>query len=238
VKTINKNKTRSHRIYSEASILTYLSHDKILPLKGFFETDNFFYFVTPLYSGGDLMKAFCEGREFSERDSLAIVHQVLDAVAYCHNHGIVHRDIKPENIMFKSDLPLEVVLIDFGIAKKVTCRARGQMEMHSLVGTPQYAAPEIVNKKLPYSEKCDSWSVGVVLHTLLLGWNPFEGQGLNETYELIRTQEVKCTSHEWRDISNNTITLVRSLLCKEPEVRLSARSALHETFYFGSRGNS
>lgn len=80
------------------------------------------------------------------------------------NH-IVHRDIKPENILFDTKQPnSNIKVIDFGASTKFS----EQEKLTKRIGTPFYVAPEILTKK-PYDEKCDVWSLGVILYILLCG---------------------------------------------------------------------
>ena len=79
---------------------------------------------------------------------------LLKAIAHCHSYKIVHRDIKPENIMLNKDG--HVTLIDFGLSKQKDVKG-----MKSIVGSPYYVAPEVLQGK--YGMKCDVWSLGVIL---------------------------------------------------------------------------
>ena len=96
--------------------------------------------------------------------------EVLSAVTYCHKYGIVHRDLKPENILYQTkqpDSPLKI--IDFGTSKNFEKRDK----LTDICGTPYYIAPEVLDGK--YNEKCDVWSVGVIMYIMLCGYPPFNG---------------------------------------------------------------
>lgn len=88
---------------------------------------------------------------------------------YIHKNKTVHRDIKPENIILVNEKDLKLKLVDFGCAQKFT---PGQY-MVQQYGTPYYIAPEVI--KGCYDEKCDLWSVGIILYILLTGTLPFDG---------------------------------------------------------------
>lgn len=90
-------------------------------------------------------------------------------MAYLHSKKIAHRDIKPENVLFVSNDSLDVKLLDFGNSRKM-----GENQgMNGVYGTAFYVAPEVHAGK--YTEKCDMWSVGVILYMLLSGNPPFNG---------------------------------------------------------------
>jgi len=223
-KATNDNQSMMN-INTEISILRKLSHRNVVLLLDAFETEHSLLIVTPLYSGGNLLEKLLKDGCFSEENSIFIINQVLAAVAHCHNHGIAHRDIKPENIMLQSPHNLDVVLIDFGLSKQGSCHAGETMKLYTLVGTTHYVAPEIVSKNLPYSQKCDSWSIGVLFYTLLCAFNPFRGRDNKETYALITSQEVQFPYPAWTPISVDSKRFLRSLLCKEPTRRLSVHEA-------------
>jgi len=210
---------------TEISVLRKLSHRNVVLLLDVFETEQALLIVTPFYSGGNLLEKMLKSGSFSEENSIFITNQVLAAVAHCHNHGIAHRDIKPENIMLQSPDSLDVVLIDFGLSKQLSCHAEEIMKLYTLVGTTHYVAPEILSKRLPYSQKCDSWSIGVLFYTLLCAFNPFRGRDNNETYELIKSQEVQFPYPAWTTISVAAKRFLCSLLNKEPAGRLSVHEA-------------
>ena len=90
-------------------------------------------------------------------------------MSYLHSKKIAHRDIKPDNILFESNDALNVKLLDFGNSRQM-----GENEgMHGVFGTAYYVAPEVLMGD--YDEKCDIWSIGVILFMLLSGNPPFNG---------------------------------------------------------------
>ena len=96
-----------------------------------------------------------------------------------HQEGIVHRDLKPENILLTGD---RLKVADFGLSNKMV---DGQSLMTSC-GSPNYAAPEVI-EGLPYDgAQADLWSCGVILFALLTRSLPFESESLPELFEMIR----------------------------------------------------
>jgi len=89
--------------------------------------------------------------------------QILSAVNFLHGKKIAHRNIHPDNIVFESNDALNVKLLDFGNSRKM-----GENEgMQGVYGTAYYVAPECLTQV--YDEKCDLWSVGVLMYMLLSG---------------------------------------------------------------------
>ena len=101
------------------------------------------------------------------------------AINHCHSLNIVHRDLKPENIMYTEEED-EIKIIDFGLSKAMDKPGH----LKTLVGTPYYVSPEVLDGD--YSIECDCWSLGVIMYTLLSGYLPFYGQTPGEVFSQIR----------------------------------------------------
>jgi calcium-dependent protein kinase len=88
-----------------------------------------------------------------------IIKQVLSGIAYCHDKDVAHRDLKPENILISKSKQIKI--IDFGLSTRFYSLDR----MNLNIGTLAYRAPEVF--EMDYDEKCDMWSIGVILYMLL-----------------------------------------------------------------------
>ena len=112
---------------------------------------------------------------FTEKDAAKIIKQILEAVAYLHDRDIVHRDLKPENVLLESKQNSEILersvkIIDFGFAAFYD----SSNPFVKAFGSPYYAAPEVYDNK-GYDQKCDIWSIGIIMYILLIGEPPFNG---------------------------------------------------------------
>lgn len=88
---------------------------------------------------------------------------MLEAISYIHEKGIIHRDLKPENILLLTDdKDSEIKIIDFG------CGTKKNNNINAFAGSAHYMAPEVVLEE-NYTEKCDIWSLGVILYTMSTG---------------------------------------------------------------------
>jgi len=119
----------------------------------------------------------------NEQDAAYIIRQVLSAITYCHSKGVVHRDLKPENILIDTitqDGHINIKVIDFGAALFFSPKTK----ISETLGTPYYIAPEVLMGD--YNEKCDIWSIGVVLFVLLSGTAPFNGTTDDDIMEAVR----------------------------------------------------
>ena len=168
--------------------------------------------------------------EFSEDEARSIMLQLLEAVHCMHSNGIVHRDLKPENILFcdKSEKS-RIIVTDFGIAAMP-----GDSLMTQPSGTLGYAAPEVINR-VPYTSKCDLWSLGVIAYILLVGYPPFNFEDNEELMECSRKGIYHFESPFWDHISDEAKHFVSSLMTVDPSQRLSAQQALNHPWILGRK---
>lgn len=139
-------------------------------------------------------------------------------------HGVVHRDIKAENIMFKNaqnQEDLDIKLIDFGLSVKFQTE-NNIRSLKTIVGSPYYLAPEVLMKN--YNEKCDMWSMGVLIYFMLSGCFPFDGK----THSELMNKTMNCTfapmeGYGWENITTLAKDFIKKLLVKDPKKRLSPK---------------
>jgi serine/threonine protein kinase len=138
--------------------------------------------VTEYLPGGELFDAICDREIYLEDDARKVMLCMTQAIFYCHSRGVIHRDIKPENLILATKSSTTTVkLIDFGFA----CVVEGKDLPCDLRGTPYYLAPEVI-KQIPYSKPVDIWSLGCILHLMLVGTLPFESHDIDKLYKLIQ----------------------------------------------------
>ncbi|XP_058494590.1 calcium/calmodulin-dependent protein kinase type IV [Solea solea] len=224
-KTIDKKIVRT-----EIGVLLRLSHPNIIQLKEIFETDTDIALVLELVTGGELFDRIVERGYYSERDAAHVIKQILEAVAYLHENGVVHRDLKPENLLYADlslDAPLKIA--DFGLSKIID----DQVTMKTVCGTPGYCAPEILRGNA-YGPEVDMWSVGVILYILLCGFEPFfDPRGDQYMYTRILNCDYEFVSPWWDDVSLNAKDLVSKLIVLDPLKRLNVREALQHPWVLG-----
>jgi len=168
VKMMKVQKHTEGMVKSEIEIMKSVLHENCARVIGVYESKKMTYIVMDKYDGGDLFDmVVSQGGKFKDEQAAAkIVKQILQGLAYLHEHKIAHCDVKLCNIMLHGP-EQQVKLIDFGVSQRVPEDSMLSVE----VGSPSFIAPEVIMGA--YNESCDLWSLGCVVFILLFGFNPF-----------------------------------------------------------------
>lgn len=122
---------------------------------------------------------------------------------------------------------MKIKIIDFGTSQQY--KVGGKTKMEERYGTPYYIAPDVLNKS--YNEKCDIWSLGVILYILLVGYPPFNGSEDKKIIDAVKKGVYTLDEPEWDDVSSEAIDLVKKCLTYDPEKRTSASEALEHPWF-------
>ncbi len=172
------------RFQREAEALAALSHPNIVTVTDYGVSGTMAYIVMELLEGEDLNTILDRGESLPPRQALSIVRQMLRALAYAHEQGLVHRDLKPHNVFVRSlgggDVHVEV--LDFGLARFVTDAYKDAPKLTAqgaLLGTPAYMAPEQARGE-EADARADVYAAGCVLFEALTGRRVFEARDPGE----------------------------------------------------------
>lgn len=120
----------------------------------------------------------------------------------------MHGDLQPKNIHFVAPDKELVKIIDFGTSRRIN----ENHAMHGVFGTSFYLAPEVIEGE--YSEKCDVWSLGIILYMLLSGVPPFDGETDYEVVDRIKLGEYSMEGDLWDQISDQAMDLIQQVLVR------------------------
>eukprot|EP00536_Pseudo-nitzschia_multiseries_P013504 jgi/Psemu1/211833/e_gw1.579.6.1 len=213
------------KLQEEVNVLRELrGHDNVIRLYDVFCVDNELFIITELGRGGDLFHLLTTHPKHGVTEAYAAktVSEMLSAVAFLHSRSICHRDLKLENWVLESgkDVWSPLKLIDFGLS---THYRQGE-RLTRVVGSSYYVAPEVLKKS--YTEACDLWSLGVIVYMLLSGAPPFYGKN-DEAIKASIVQGEYTFPHElFRDVSDEAMAFVSTLLSYNIEYRYTAAQAL------------
>lgn len=197
----------------ETQLYLYMQHPNIPKLVDFIDMHEReqLYIVMEFIQGRSLEQyIYEEVGLIPERKALPIFLEVLDAVAYLHNNGVLHLDIKSNNVMIQPDGRIK--LIDLGIASRMSdANSTG-------FGTPAYMPPE-QSEKGQCGRYTDVFALGIMLFEMLTGTVPFTGSRPSEIRQKIKYEPTPLLQSFYPYINNNLQYIVDRALAKDPRVR-------------------
>lgn len=165
-------------VYNEKMVMEMCHNPFIVEFYTTFRDSKYVYFLMEACLGGDVWSIMNQRQYFEEKTARFIVACVIEAFEFLHTRNIIYRDLKPENLMLTPDGYCK--LVDFGFAKRLT----RNYKTNTFAGTPEYVAPEII---LDRGHDCaaDYWTLGILIHELLVGRPPFRGRDQMKIYQQI-----------------------------------------------------
>lgn len=231
----SKRKRDSNPLLSEIDIMRACDHPNVIKLYEVYEAEKHVHLVMEVLDGGELFNRIRNKGTYTEADAIKVMTNILDALAYLHRLGIVHRDLKPENLILASEEDdYNVKIADFGLATFV----KPGEKLTLPCGSPGYVAYELLQDPTPgYDTKADIFSVGVILYILLTGRPAFHGADYKQILAKNKQGEPVYARRYWSRISEDGENLVKSMLEKDQDKRLSAVEALLHP-WFNTGGNN
>ncbi|GAA5866043.1 hypothetical protein JCM3774_000004 [Rhodotorula dairenensis] len=204
-------------------------HPGIIKLWWTFQDEWSLYYVLEYAENGELLKWIKKFGSFDLRSARYYIAQILSAVEYMHEKGVIHRDLKPENILL--DRNMRVKITDFGTAKLLKqdeikngqplADPQGRPRARSFVGTPEYVSPEILSEGRESSFSSDFWALGCVLYQMLAGRPPFQART-----EYLMFQKIINLQYDFPPgFPQHARDLVEKLLVVDPLARLGGNPA-------------
>ncbi|KAI9893423.1 MAG: Cell cycle serine/threonine-protein kinase cdc5/MSD2 [Vezdaea aestivalis] len=179
---------------TELQIHSKMSHPNIVQFHQAFTFESYTYLVLEMCSNGSVMDMLRARRCLTLPEARRFIIQMCGAVKYMHDREVLHRDLKMSNIFL--DEKMDIKLGDLGLAAiLVSEKDASSIRRTTLCGTPNYIAPEILNKaRAGHDAKVDVWSLGVIIFAMLDGITPFAAKSHNEIYRRIKERK-----YEWSE---------------------------------------
>ncbi|KAH8408725.1 hypothetical protein KR215_011630 [Drosophila sulfurigaster] len=233
----------------EISLLKNLRHKNVVELHDVVISGNNLYMIFE-YLNMDLKKLMDKKKDvFTPQLVKSYMYQIFDALNFCHTNRILHRDLKPQNLLV--DTEGNIKLADFGLARAFNVPMRAYT--HEVV-TLWYRAPEILLGTKFYSTGVDIWSLGCIFAEMIMRRSLFPGDSeIDQLYRIFRTlstpdeskwpgvtqlPDFKAKFPKW-EASNvpsairehEAHELIMSMLCYDPNLRISAKNALLHAYF-------
>ena len=219
------------RFAREAKTIARLHHPHILQLIEFGDEQGFLYLVMPYIDGGTLT-SYLRQRLPELEDVSIIYQQLLDAVEYAHEAGLIHRDIKSSNVLMekrRGGTPY-VYLADFGLVRtsRNTAQVGKDIPLDKVPGTPHYMAPEQTRGII--TTATDIYALGVLLYQMLTGELPYKDEDDVRVIQMHMYAPIPAPSDYDASIPEALDDVIRVAMAKQPEDRFKAVAELRTAF--------
>jgi serine/threonine protein kinase len=193
------------RFLAEARNLAKMQHSNVIKVTDLIDAGDIVAFVMEYVEGVSLEDFISTHAPLSPETIEKLFLQMVVAIEYVHDQGLVHRDIKPSNFMVTPDE--SVKLLDFGIAKNLNDGAIDytKTSIAQQMGTPMYMSPEQVRNTAEITPQTDIYSLGVVLWQMVMNKKPYDTERLTlpEIQVAIMKDPLPLTNTGWDEIIEN-----------------------------------
>ncbi len=190
------------------------------------------YLAMEFVEGQTLRELIADLGRLPEELATTVAQQVCAGLLAIHEAGITHRDLKPENVIITGEH--HVKLMDLGVAKVRDASIRLSLTGQFL-GSVHYAAPEQFRDTGAVDGRADLYAVGVLLHEMLTGRNPFYHQDLQVVLRRTLTETPPRISHLVPDVSPVIDQLVENLVAKDPDARIATAAEVLDALTRGEK---
>jgi hypothetical protein len=220
------------RFEREVQLTARLTHPNTITIFDYGRTDDgIFYYAMELLDGANLQRIVDVSGPQSQSRVVRILTLACGALAEAHSLGLIHRDIKPANIMLctQGGACDVVKVLDFGLVKELAVEGETNVTVAStLIGTPQYMAPESIRTPEAVDARADLYALGAVAYYLLAGSDVFHAQTIIEICSQHLHQAPEPLAARGVTVSAELEAIVQACLAKNPDDRPKSAADLRQ----------
>jgi serine/threonine protein kinase len=215
---LQKSQTAAKRFKREIQITSKLNHLNVVRAYDANEINGSLILVMEYVEGTDLSKLVKQNGPLPIDKACNYISQVAAGLQHAHELGMVHRDIKPQNLLLNK--MGEVKILDMGLARSLESSDETTLTQEgSVVGTPDYLAPEQAVSAHNVDIRADIYSLGVTFYYLLTGKVPFTGGSLTEKLLKHQTEDPTPVEKLRPEVPANVAAVIRKMMAKKPANR-------------------
>ena len=214
------------RFRREIALAANLQHPHIVPVFDSGESDGWLWYTMPFIDGESLRQRLRRESRVGVAETVRLLREITDALAYAHDQGVVHRDLKPDNVLLSRG---HAMVTDFGVAKALAAATAGDASADAMsesrtavgvtVGTPAYMAPEQAAADPAVDHRADLYALGVIAYELLAGEPPFANRGPSALLVAHAAEVPAPLDTRRQDLPAALSAVVMRLLAKHPKDR-------------------
>ena len=226
-KIINKNEFKNKEFINEVSIMKKCTNNNSVKIYELFDSEKEYAIIMELCDC-NLKKYLDENPNgLKAKEIKKILTQLNNTFRIMVDKKIIHRDLKLENILLKyENLDYTVKLTDYGISKKLVTYSQ---KCKSHIGTIETMAPEVLDDNdKEYNNKCDLWSLGIIIYQLYFKVSPYRGETKDALLNKIKNAKQKIFK---KTDDPKLDDLIRKLLIADPSKRLSWKDYFEHPFF-------
>lgn len=222
------------RFTAEAKAIARINHPNVVHIYDFGRTkDGRLFYIMELLEGHELHDQIAIQGKMTPREVIPYVQQMCSALQAAHDQGVIHRDLKPRNIFVLNDNPLNLKILDFGLAKLLLGdpNAQHMTQTDMIMGTPATMAPEqAAGRPEAICKQTDFYSLGIIIYWLIAGRPPF----VEDASPMVMTRHIASPPPPLdtfvRGISPAVNEVVLTCLRKDPAQRPDSALGIAEAF--------
>jgi serine/threonine-protein kinase len=219
------------RFYQEARAAGKLHHPGIVTIFDVAHTEDGTPYIVMEYVRGTTLSELMKTGPLGSAEMLQISGEILDALGYAHEHGVIHRDVKPANVLVT--LEGKVKIMDFGVAHLVGSELT---QAEEVIGTPSYMAPEQLSKEA-VDRRADIFAFGVLLYEMTTGRLPFTGNSIFAIAQAVVAEEPAPVHEVNPDVPAALSAVVARCVRKAPEQRFQTAAEVKQALLSAFAGS-